>query len=82
MITKKTNVPRPWCLALSDRNSGSCIRWAPDKISSPLMNMSYELEYFYHTRHITVSSYNAGPVVAAAETGFKNLDFKVFLTKK
>ena len=40
--------PIPWCLALSDRNSGSCIRCAPDKISSPLMNMSYELEYFYN----------------------------------
>ena len=39
------NLQTPWCLARSVRKFGSWILWAPDRISSPLMNMSYELEY-------------------------------------
>jgi len=55
-------LPMPWCVALSDRNSGSCIRWAPLNISSPRMNMSYELEYFYTKQH-HVSSYTPATTV-------------------
>lgn len=40
-------LPMPWCLALSVSSWGSWILWAPDKISSPLMNISYELEVFW-----------------------------------
>jgi hypothetical protein len=41
-----SHIPIPWTFARSVRNSASWIRWAPDIISSPLINMSYELDFF------------------------------------
>lgn len=46
-LREREILPISCSLARVVSKSASWIRWAPDRISSPLMNMSYELEDFW-----------------------------------